>query len=92
MMVPVNWVNPLPRDDPWFTTLNDGIEIHVAYRQLLVQSIRYTQHSIKDEFQDGSTLESAIGDLRCGQTRVDEFPTIRVFQRDGLVFSCDNRR
>eukprot|EP00971_Amphidinium_carterae_P173442 3438091-Amphidinium_carterae.1 len=52
--------------------------------QLLVQSIRYTQDSIKDEFQDGSTLESAIGDLRCERTRVDEFPTIGVFQRDGL--------
>eukprot|EP00971_Amphidinium_carterae_P287239 5702036-Amphidinium_carterae.2 len=57
-----------------------------------VQSIRYTQDSIKDQFQGGNALESAIRDLRCERTRVDEFPTIRVFQRDGLVFSCDNRR
>eukprot|EP00971_Amphidinium_carterae_P071499 1414431-Amphidinium_carterae.1 len=57
-----------------------------------VQFIRYTQDSIKRKFQNGNTVESAIEDLHCERKRVDEFPAIRVFQSDGLVFCCDNRR
>jgi filamentous hemagglutinin len=56
------------------------------------KSIRFTQDSIKNVFQDRRTLQSLIDDLKSGKVTADDIPAIRVFEKDGKIFSLDNRR
>ncbi|WP_406067474.1 polymorphic toxin-type HINT domain-containing protein [Micromonospora sp. NBC_01638] len=56
-------------------------------------AIRFTQDSIKNDFQDGrgSVLELAE-QLRRGDVRADSIPPIRIFRENGKTFTLDNQR
>jgi len=54
--------------------------------------IRFTQESIKNTFKDGHTLRELIDDLKAGRVSADDLPAIRIFEKDGKIFSLDNRR
>jgi len=56
------------------------------------QPIRYTQDSIAGTFKNGRTLQQTISDLRAGKLSPDQIPPIRVFQKNGQLFTLDNRR
>jgi filamentous hemagglutinin len=56
------------------------------------KDIQFSQKSIANAFRDGRGLESTINNLRLGKVSPDEIPPIRVFERDGLVYTLDNRR
>jgi|GEM_PF-1146861 len=55
-------------------------------------TIRFTQDSIKSTFKDGRSLQGLIDDLKAGRITADDLPAIRVFERDGKIYSLDNRR
>ncbi len=54
--------------------------------------IRFTQDSISRIFGNGNTLESTINGLKSGKISPDNFSPIRIFERNGKVYSLDNRR
>ncbi len=56
------------------------------------KDIRFTQDSVSSNFKDGQTLQSTIDGLKSGRISPDDFPPIRVFEKDGAVYSLDNRR
>jgi filamentous hemagglutinin len=56
------------------------------------KDIRFTQDSVSSNFKDGQTLQSTIDGLKSGRVSPDDFPPIRVFEKDGAVYSLDNRR
>jgi hypothetical protein len=55
-------------------------------------TIRFTQGSIGRRFKDGGLLRDAISDLRAGRVKPTDFPAIRVFEKDGELWTLDNRR
>ncbi len=56
------------------------------------EKIRFTQDSISSKFSNGNTLESTINGLKSGKISPNDFPPIRVFERDEKMYSLDNRR
>jgi len=63
-----------------------------ASRVVNPKSIRFSQDSIARTFKNGTPLEDTIAGLRSGAISPDSIPAIRVFDRDGLTFTLDNRR
>ncbi|GGK37130.1 putative T7SS-secreted protein [Nocardia camponoti] len=55
-------------------------------------TVRFTQDSISQNFRNGDSVFSLADALRSGRVLPGEVPAIRVFERDGNVFSLDNRR
>jgi hypothetical protein len=56
------------------------------------QRIRFSQASIKTTFRDGTSLDDLAEELRNGRLHPHEVPAIRIFERDGKLFTLDNRR
>jgi hypothetical protein len=54
--------------------------------------VRFSQDSIREEFQTGGTIEDLADALRSGRVLPETIPPIRVVQRHGLLYSLDNRR
>ena len=64
-----------------------------ANAQLLnPQDVRFSQASIKATFQDGTSIDDLVEGLRSGRIRPHDVPAIRVFERDGKLYTLDNRR
>jgi adhesin HecA-like repeat protein len=55
-------------------------------------SIKFTQRSVKNVFKDGRSVQETIDALRSGSLRPTDLPAIRVFEKDGLIYTLDNRR
>lgn len=47
---------------------------------------------VPNTFKDDQTLQATIDGLKSGQISPDDLPPIRVFEKDGLIYSLDNRR
>jgi hypothetical protein len=56
------------------------------------QSIRFSQASIKATFRDGASLDDLAEELQSGRLRAHDVPAIRIFERDGKLFTLENRR
>ncbi|BDU51675.1 hypothetical protein HLVA_22440 (plasmid) [Haliovirga abyssi] len=54
--------------------------------------IRFSQNSIKNTFKNGGKIEDLIAGLKNGSINPDDIPAIRVFEKDGKIYSLDNRR
>jgi filamentous hemagglutinin len=54
--------------------------------------IRFTQNSIANKFKNDSALQKAIDDLSSGKISPGAIPAIRVFEKNGVIYSLDNRR
>jgi hypothetical protein len=54
--------------------------------------IRFSQDTVSPNFSDGGTLTGVVGQLRSGQLSANKFPTIRVVEHNGKLYSLDNRR
>ena len=42
--------------------------------------------------QDGSSIDDLINGLKNGSITADDIPAIRIFEKDGVIYSLDNRR
>ena len=47
---------------------------------------------MKATFRDGTSIDDLAEELRSGRIRPHDVPAIRVFERDGKLFTLDNRR
>jgi RHS repeat-associated protein len=61
------------------------------------KAIRFTQDSIGKNFGEttehaGEAVENLIKGLKKGSIKAKELPAIRIFEKDGKVWSLDNRR
>ncbi|MFE6072513.1 RHS repeat domain-containing protein [Streptomyces sp. NPDC056525] len=56
------------------------------------KAVRYSQDSIKGSFKDGQSFGRAIDDLKAGRTTANDFPAIRIFEKEGKIYTLDNRR
>lgn len=54
--------------------------------------VRFTQDSIGPTFRDGGTVADLIAALRSGVADPARIAPIRLFERDGILSSLDNRR
>ncbi|MBB5037929.1 hypothetical protein [Prosthecobacter dejongeii] len=54
--------------------------------------IRFSQNTISNNFSTGGTVKSLAADLRAGKVNATSVPPIRIFDKDGLMFTLDNRR
>ncbi len=56
------------------------------------QSIRFSQASIKATFRDGTSIDDLAEGLRSGCIRPQDITVLRIFERDGKLYTLDNRR
>ncbi|NHZ67128.1 RHS repeat-associated core domain-containing protein, partial [Massilia genomosp. 1] len=60
--------------------------------RMQTQDIRFTQDTVSPNFSDGGTISEAVAALRSGRIKPDDFPAIRVVEKNGITYSLDNRR
>jgi hypothetical protein len=56
------------------------------------QSVRFSQASIKATFRDGTSIDDLAEGLRSGRIHPQDVPALRIFERDGKLYTLDNRR
>jgi len=56
------------------------------------KTVRFSQDSIKSSFKGGGSIDELTEGLRSGTIKPGDVPAIRVFERDGKLFTLDNRR
>ena len=56
------------------------------------QSIRFSQASIKATFRDGTSIDDLAEGLQSGRIHPQDIPALRIFERDGKLYTLDNRR
>lgn len=74
---------------------SNGIEtgtIQGSGKYVTSKDIKYTQDSISSKFSDGTTIEETINGLKNGTINPKSIPEIRIFEKNGQIFSLDNRR
>jgi RHS repeat-associated protein len=55
-------------------------------------SVRFTQDSISQDFRGGGSVMKLAQDIVGGVVAPGDLPQIRIFERNGLLYSLDNRR
>jgi hypothetical protein len=63
-----------------------------ATRLMDSRSIRYSQDSIGSKFSDGSDVEDLVSGLNSGRVKPDDVQPIRIFHKNGKMYTLDNRR
>ncbi len=56
------------------------------------QEVRFSQDSINYRFKDGRTVDDLADGLRNGSIKAADVPAIRLVEKDGNLFTLDNRR
>lgn len=56
------------------------------------KNIHFTQNSIKATFKDGRSVQQMADDLTSGALKADDVAPIAVFEKNGKLYSLDNRR
>jgi hypothetical protein len=54
--------------------------------------VRFSQDSIKGTFKNGGSVDDLAAGLKSGAIKPGDVPPIRVVERDGNLFTLDNRR
>lgn len=72
--------------------LNKAKIIGPAIKYRGAGSIRFTQNSIGRRLSNGDSVDDLIEGLRSGAIKPKDLPPIRIFRKDGQVYSLDNRR
>ena len=55
-------------------------------------TVRFSQDSAKAAFGKGGSIQEMADALRSGALKPDQVPAIRLVERDGQLFTLDNRR
>jgi len=56
------------------------------------KQVRFTQDNISPYFKNGRPIDDLIKDLKTGKVKPEDIPPIRVFEKNGKIYSLDNRR
>lgn len=54
--------------------------------------VRFTQSSVRSHFADGGSIDDLAEALRTGIIKPEEIPPLRLFVKNGVYYSLDNRR
>jgi RHS repeat-associated protein len=54
--------------------------------------IKFTQGFVSPNFSDGGTISEAVSKIRAGELKVTDFPPINIVEKNGTLFTLDNRR
>lgn len=54
--------------------------------------VRFTQNTISSSFPSGGNVEELAEALQSGTVSPDDIPPIRLVEREGKLYSLDNRR
>lgn len=60
--------------------------------QLNPKDIKFTQPNVSPNFKNGAKVHDLVNDLRSGKISPNNIEPIRVVQKDGVLWSLDNRR
>ena len=60
--------------------------------QIDASSVRFSQSSIGNKFQDGTSVSDLAAGLKDGSINPASLPAIRIVEKDGNIFTLDNRR
>ena len=95
----LGWLSAFALFDSIFTNYPDVFAgntnigtINKGNSQPTSSSIHYSQNSISSKFKDGSSVDDMIQGLKTGEISIDNIPAIRIFRKDGVLYSLDNRR
>ena len=55
-------------------------------------TVRFSQDSIKGTFKAGGSIEDLVIGLKNGTIKPGDIPPIRLVEKDGVLYSLDNRR
>lgn len=56
------------------------------------KQVRFSQDSINYRFKNGSTVDELAEALKTGRVRPETTPPIRLVERNGQLYTLDNRR
>jgi hypothetical protein len=56
------------------------------------KEVRFSQRSVSFQFRDGSTIDDLAQGLQAGRILPSDVPPLRLVERNGLLFTLDNRR
>ena len=71
---------------------DEAVDAARAIRSVDPNTVRFSQDSIKPTFKDGRTIDDLAAGLRSGEVKPGDVPPVRVVNRDGELFTLDNRR
>lgn len=92
---PTGWADPLgltPCDPRAGSGSDSGPPALARSGHIDPSTVRFTQDSIRATFKDGGNVEELARNLQSGVIEPSSIPAIRVFERDGLIHTLDNRR
>lgn len=55
-------------------------------------TVKFSQRSVSARFKNGATIEDTVAGIRAGDIDPSDFPPIRLVERDGDLYTLDNRR
>ena len=55
-------------------------------------SVRFSQGGVSPLFKNGNSIDETVAKLSSGEISASDFPAIRLTERDGNLFTLDNRR
>ena len=70
-----------------------GSELFLAAEDVIDPAVvRFSQDSVRGTFKDGRSIDDLVAGLKGGSVKSGDVPAIRLVERDGDLFSLDNRR
>ena len=54
--------------------------------------IRFSQDSVRETFKESGSVEDLVAGLRNGSIDPSSIPAVRIVERNGQIFTLDNRR
>ncbi|WVT77624.1 hypothetical protein QM996_24650 (plasmid) [Sinorhizobium chiapasense] len=55
-------------------------------------TVRFSQDSIKATFKEGGSIDDLVQSLKSGAVEPKDIPAVRLVEKDGVLYSLDNRR
>ncbi|MFI5620506.1 hypothetical protein [Streptomyces sp. NPDC051567] len=56
------------------------------------KTVQFSQKGVSARFKNGNTIEDTVTGIQSGEIDPTNFPPIRLVERDGNLFTLDNRR
>jgi hypothetical protein len=56
------------------------------------KEVRFSQNNISSNFRDGTSIEDLVRKLQNKEIAPNSIPPIRIVEKDGLIYTLDNRR
>lgn len=60
--------------------------------KLNAKNIRFSQDSISARFKDGTSVDDLLQGLKSGKINPNDVPAIRIFEKEGVIYTLDNGR